>query len=161
MAKRDDVPGTDLILVDPATAVERVVLPLSGAVVGEDATMSEFEAALVEFAELEKAIAAARVRISQWVRARMDAGAKWTHGRMSTASPSTLVTWDEAGLVAELDRLVAEGKVTAEARAACLKVSTKVMLGGVNALLKVGGEVEQRLVQHRGAKPDRRTVTLK
>jgi DNA-binding CsgD family transcriptional regulator len=65
-------------------------------------------------------------------------------------------------LAGELKLLVGEGKIASEAANAAMARVWKISSGGMNALLKLGGEVRDRLMQHGTERPPRpRKVKLK
>lgn len=138
--------GEELVPAEPR--LMQLVNPASGEALELTASEEDLAAAFDAARELEGRLKEYRSIISLELLRRMDAEAKWTvpAGRFKAVGESPgKVEYDADKLLPVLAQLVKDGKITPGAAHDALerpKAPLKVKMRGVNALLKLGGEVK-------------------
>lgn len=125
--------------------------PVTGELVTADAPYETVAALVVHIRETESLLRGMKAEASERLIAEMDREAKWS-GRLgdfviSTRSPAPVIEYDADLLYDVLCELRDGGKITAQAVDNAIKetVSRKAMRSGVNALLKLGGEIAEEI----------------
>lgn len=128
-----------------------VVVPGTGEAIALNAPSEALAQALDEVRELERELRVAKQAVGAELLRRMDTQAKWTmrtdNYEVRGESPAPRTEYDVEQLMEVLDGLVNEGLLssTAASAATTTTVSYRVSQRGVNALLKLGGEVAARI----------------
>jgi hypothetical protein len=142
--------------------------PVTGEVLALDAPTADLARALDELKELTSRIREVRERIDEELLRRMDHKASWTVRtgdgiKITAPSPAPKVEWDGPELSVVLAELRGLNLIDYEAIQAALEVvvTYKPKAAGLNALLKLGGEVERRLRACRSEVEPTRRVTVK
>jgi hypothetical protein len=145
-----------------------LVIPGTGEAIELAAETGELARALEEIRALESALREAKRRLGAEVLSRMDAAASWTLRagglELRGESPAPKIEWDGAALALTLEALVEEGKIAPEAAQAALsvEVSYKPQARGLSALMKLGGEVAEKVGAHsREVERDRRPPSVR
>jgi hypothetical protein len=133
-----------------------VAHPVTGEVLPLDAPTVDLARALDELKELESRLKEVRDRIGEEVLQRMDAKALWTLRtedgfKLSAPSPAPKAEWDGPALALALVELRGLDLIDYEAAVAA----------GLNRLLKLGGEVAERVGACRVMVEPVRRVTVK
>jgi hypothetical protein len=144
----------------PATTVELAITEQGGLVDSDtgapiDATSSDavIGAGLAYLRWLEDRIKIERHRLGDIMLGRMDADASWTRhaGGVTMSAPSPAAgksEWNAVDLRRVTSRLVAEGKLTAEAAERCFRPKPEeVAAAGVKAILATLGKRDQSSVR--------------
>lgn len=133
------------------TGVELIVHPGTG----EQLDLTADDVYLVrwfdEIKELEARLKEVRAEVGRELTSRMDRAAKWTlragglEARVPSPAPS--VEWNVDALRATLADLLSDGMISEDASDAALEVvvTYKPRVAGLNALKKLGGEVQERV----------------
>jgi len=144
-----------------------VVHPATGAQLLLSAPDEQLVAWLHETRDVESKMRELKGLITREVYARLDSRAKWsaTWGgyKVKGESPEPTTEYDGQELAKTLRRLVRRKLIDAEAAAAaCEKVTTwKPKKNGINALLKLGGEVKEAIDAIASVKPrDRKAPSV-
>lgn len=141
--------------------------PRTGEALDLTADTETLAAWIDELREYESRSKEIRERIGAELVRRMDQSAKWTiHAngfKVTAPSPAPKVQWDAEALRPVLLELVFEGLISEEASDAALEVvlSYKAKPAGLNALLKLGGPVAERLSECRSEVEPVRRVSVK
>jgi hypothetical protein len=145
-----------------------VAHPVTGEVLPLDAPTVDLARALDELKELESRLKEVRDRIGEEVLQRMDAKALWTLRtedgfKLSAPSPAPKAEWDGPALALALVELRGLDLIDYEAAVAALEtvVTYKPKAAGLNRLLKLGGEVAERVGACRVMVEPVRRVTVK
>jgi hypothetical protein len=147
--------------------VPAVPHPVTGEVLQLDAPTADLAQALDELKELTSRIREVRERIDEELLRRMDAKARWTvrEGgfKVTAPSPAPRAEWDGAELSVVLAELRGLDLIDYDAAQAALEteVTYKPKARGLNALLKLGGEVAERVGACRSEVEPTRRVTVK
>lgn len=161
--------GRELAKRPPAIDVAgRVTLvhPDTGELVPIDAPDEQLADVLDAIRQWESVARAAKALISAELHARMDTNACWTRraGRYEIKGQSPGgVEWDVDALSDALGNLVCDGLITAEASDAALErvVTLKPRARGLNALLKIDGQVRDAVEACRVEVHKDRRISLK
>jgi hypothetical protein len=155
---------TELVATSLIPAPGHLLDPQTGELIelaeAEDDRVAEI---LARLKDLEAQLKQASEEVKGEVIRRMDKAARWTleagEWRLKSSSPG-VVDYDQKLLKAELNGLVSKGVIdsTAVGRAFTTRMTESVSKSGVNALLKLGGEVKDAI--ERCQRPARRSVTL-
>jgi hypothetical protein len=125
--------------------------PSTGEVIPLDASTEQLAEWLDQTKEWEARLRDAKRLAQGELLRRLDANARWTdlvgEFEIRAPSPSPKVVYDNDELAKTLTDLVAEGLITEEAKDAALELATywKPKIGGIKKLLKLGGEVKDRV----------------
>lgn len=135
----DDKQTTDLL-------VREAVNTVTGHIVNLDGPTAELGRAIRDTQELKQRLDAFRTELSIELLQRMDRAAKWTHEedgvKVSSSSPNQM-TYDPVQLASTLTTLVSSGAIDEEAAHGCIEMVPKVKKAGINAVLKLGGKIEE------------------
>lgn len=132
------------------TAIE-LYNPTSGELIPLDAPTDVLVEWFAAIRKLEQELATMKQAANTEVLRRMDAEAHWTvHTRAGTLtgkSPAPTVAWDPEQLAQTLTGLVADGLISQGAADSALELvqEWKPKRGGINKLLKLGGEIAERI----------------
>jgi hypothetical protein len=165
------------IVVAPFQASSQLAHPLTGEVIDLVKASDEDLAGFLDGLDSDRNVIqeAKRIVAAEAIR-RMDRNVEWTLRagpyQLSTRSPEATTRYgpkqkrewyDGMGLRSDLLALVDEGVLTIEAvDAACeVEVICRVKTGGVNKLLKLGGEVAQVVQRHAYPEEPSRYVSVK
>jgi hypothetical protein len=149
-----------------AEDAREILDPRNGEVVKVSEASDEWLAGFLGWVKaLERQARDAKAIIRDEVIARMDRNARWTlptpAGKLTAPSP-TVVDYDPATLRANLQELVAQGTISAEAAAQAVdydQPKLKVSKAGVNALKRLGEpDVDDAIAL--ATKPGSRNVSL-
>jgi hypothetical protein len=133
------------------TPVPVVPHPVTGEALSLDAPTADLARALDELKELESRIDEVRAVIGEEVIRRLDSKARWTAHeggfKLTAPSPAPKAEWDGPALALALVELRGLDLIDYEAAEAALEtvVSYKPKAAGLNRLLKLGGEVAERV----------------
>lgn len=139
--------NASLPAVKDSPAVE-IANPATGELIRLSDPTDTLAQALDEVRDMESRQREFKARISEEILRRMDAEGVWTaevgEFKVSGQSPDR-TDYDADKLLFALDRLVADGDITPDARDRAVTVveSLKVSKRGVQALRKLGGRVEE------------------
>lgn len=140
--------------------------PVTGELIAPDAPYETVAALVVHIRETESLLRSMKAEASERLIAEMDREAKWS-GRVgdfvvSTRSPAPTIEYDADLLYDVLCELRDGGDITTQAVDNAVRETTtrKVMRGGVNALLKLGGKVAEEIRACGTETQPRRTVKI-
>jgi hypothetical protein len=142
-------------------------MPFTGEVLPLDAPTADLARALDELKELTSRIREVRERIDDELLRRLDKNARWTvregDFKVTGTSPAPKAEWDGAALSVVLAELRGLALIDYEAAEAALEtvVSYKPKAAGLQRLLKLGGEVAERVGACRSEVEPVRRVTVK
>lgn len=131
-------------------ATTRVPVPGTGEVVDLAGPTDDLARVLAEIREHEQELRTLKSILAEEVHRRMDTEAKWTqrteHFEVKGESPER-VEYDPEALSKTLDDLLEVGAISLGAADAALEEVTtyKPRVRGLNALIKLGGEVRERV----------------
>jgi len=148
-------PPAQLVRIDSSNAqgeAVSVIHPDTGEILElKDATDQQLAEWILAVRSWEANARTAKAFVSREAHRRMDADAKWSRplaGGMTLRGESPeVVEYDADALRAELLALIKEGKISADAAKDALKreVVYTPSKRGINALLKLGGDVKARV----------------
>ena len=126
--------------------IRQLVCKPTGEIIDLDASTGELGRQLDSIATIKRQLDPARSAISVELLQRMDRAAKWTQEedgvKVSSPSPNQMV-YDPVQLASTLTTLVSSGAIDEEAARDCIEMVPKVKKAGINAVLKLGGQVEE------------------
>lgn len=156
--------GSELV---PAAEAAVVANPMTGEALELSASEEDLAAAFDAAKEMESRLKEYRGQISSELLRRMDAEATWTlragSYKMEGESPDRF-DYDAEKLLPELTALVKAGKITPGAAHDALerpKAPLKAKKRGINALLKLGGEVKEAIERCKVPVEKSRSVSVK
>jgi hypothetical protein len=133
--------------------IDNRLLPVP--VTGEALDLAADDETLIEavdrIRDLERQLKEARDIVAHELIVRMDSRAKWTitagHWKATAPSPAPKVEWDTERLRETLAGLVIDGTIATEAAESALErvVTLKPRVAGINALRKLGGDIQERI----------------
>lgn len=137
---------------------------LSGEIIALDAGTDALAGLLDDYRNLDGLVREAKKIVVRELLSRMDKSAKWTmregQYEIKGDSPGEKHEWNGQALHAALTELVDQGTIDLEAAESALEVKTvyKPKVRGINALMKLGGLVEQALLacRYKLEDPERR-----
>lgn len=130
---------------------ELIPLPVTGEALDLTAPSPELARVLDDLRSFEQEIREAKQFISDELLARMDRDASWTLHvdgfKIEGDSPAPRAEWNIDALRATLADLLSDGRISEDAMDAALKVEIayKPQARGLNALKKLGDDVEERI----------------
>lgn len=150
------------IAVRPTQAVD----PQSGEVLALDRPTEDLGAFLYRVRDFESRLKEAKALVSEEILRRQDADASWTTRagdyELKGASPQPKTEWDAEALKIILFDLMSEGLISVNAADAALKTETvyKPQPKGLNALMKLGEGIKERLLPAKTKTAKRRYVSV-
>jgi hypothetical protein len=128
-----------------------VLIPYTGETVDLASSPDKLAAVLYEIRDLESRLREAKGELTEELLKRMDANARWSDRfgefQVTGKSPEPTTEYDGERLFDALRALHDQGHISLEAAEAALEKETtyKPRKRGINALLKLGGEVAEAI----------------
>lgn len=129
---------------------QEIIHPATAEIIPLDGPTDQLAEALLNIRNLEADLRSVKQQIGDELHRRMDREGKWTVHLPDmdvTGQAPSRVEYDAEGLAFRLQALVNRGVITEAAQVAAVEPHTswKVRKQGVNALLKLGGEVAEEI----------------